>query len=126
MTDVKDPRALHSEDVSNSDIDVTEKAGRSSLAGCHAESLNDLDDPDAGKTAEERAAIVRVAYMAMRLGFGGLTVPQDKKLVRRIDFWLIPWLCLLYLLSFLGKTPVFCSAFCSRVLLKTQSIKVFC
>jgi hypothetical protein len=22
--------------------------------------------------------------------------------VRRIDLWLIPWLCLLYLLSFLG------------------------
>ena len=61
MTDVKDPRALHSEDVSNSDIDDTEKAGRSSIAGGHAESLNDLDDPDAGKTAEERAAIVRFA-----------------------------------------------------------------
>jgi hypothetical protein len=32
---------------------------------------------------------------------------QDKKLVRRIDFWLIPWLCLLYLLSFLGKPHSF-------------------
>ena len=52
---------MHSEDVSNSDIDDTEKAGRSSIAGGHAESLNDLDDPDAGKTAEERAAIVRFA-----------------------------------------------------------------
>jgi len=61
MTDVKDPRALHSEDVSNSDIDDTEKAGRSSITGCHKEDLNDLDDPDAGKTAEERAAIVRIA-----------------------------------------------------------------
>jgi len=27
---------------------------------------------------------------------------QDKRLVRKIDLWLIPWLCLLYLLSFLG------------------------
>ena len=26
--------------------------------------------------------------------------------MRRIDLWLIPWLCLLYLLSFLGKSPL--------------------
>jgi hypothetical protein len=60
MTDVKDPTTLHSEDVSNSDVDDNEKGRRPSIAGGHAESLNDLDDPDAGKTAEERAAIVRV------------------------------------------------------------------
>jgi hypothetical protein len=60
MTDVKDPHTLHSEDVSNSDLDDHEKGRRPSIAGGHAESLNDLDDPDAGKTAEERAAIVRV------------------------------------------------------------------
>ena len=62
MTDVKDPRAVHSEAVSShSDIDDTEKAGRSSIAANHRENLEDLDDPDAGKTAEERAAIVRAA-----------------------------------------------------------------
>jgi hypothetical protein len=65
MTDVKDPRTLHSEDVSNSDVDGNEKGGRSSIAGCHAESLNDLDDPDAGKTAEERAAIVCAHLLQM-------------------------------------------------------------
>jgi hypothetical protein len=61
MTDFKDPVALHSEDVSNSDIDDHEKGRRPSVAGGVAESLNDLDDPDAGKTADERAAIVSVA-----------------------------------------------------------------
>lgn len=33
-----------------------------------------------------------------------LTDEQDKKLMRKIDLWLIPWLCLLYLLSFLGSS----------------------
>jgi hypothetical protein len=65
MTEVKDPHTLHSEDVSNSDVDDNEKGGRTSIAGGHAESLNDLDDPDAGKTAEERAAIVRVHVLQM-------------------------------------------------------------
>ena len=41
-------------------------------------------DPDAGLSAEERARI-------------------DKKLVRKLDLMLIPWLCLLYLLSFLDR-----------------------
>ena len=62
MVDVKDPQAVHSEAVSsNSDIDDAEKAGRASITvGNHKENLNDLDDPDAGKTAEERAAIVSI------------------------------------------------------------------
>lgn len=58
MTDIKDPNAHHSEYVSTSDVDDTEKAKRNSICGGHAESLNDLEDPDAGKSAEERAAIV--------------------------------------------------------------------
>ena len=41
-------------------------------------------DPDAGLSAEERARI-------------------DKKLVRKLDLELIPWLCLLYLISFLDR-----------------------
>jgi hypothetical protein len=60
MTDTKDARVAHNEDVSGSDADIAEKAGRSSIAGGHAESLAALEDPDAGKTAEERAAIVRI------------------------------------------------------------------
>lgn len=31
---------------------------------------------------------------------------QDKALVRKIDLWLIPWLSLLYLLSFLDRTNI--------------------
>jgi len=45
----------------------------------------DLDfDPDAGLSAEERAAV-------------------DKKLLRKLDWQLIPWLSFLYLISFLDR-----------------------
>lgn len=50
--------------------------------------LRDLpDDPDAGLTSEQRAAI-------------------DRKLVWRLDWILIPWLCLLYLMAFLDRTNI--------------------
>ncbi|KAH7161811.1 major facilitator superfamily transporter [Dactylonectria macrodidyma] len=49
--------------------------------------LDDLPDPDVGKSDEERAAI-------------------DKKLMRKVDWMLIPWLSLLYLLSFLDRTNI--------------------
>lgn len=50
--------------------------------------LRDLpDDPDADRSPEEKAII-------------------DRKLVRRLDFLLIPWLCLLYLLAFLDRTNI--------------------
>ncbi|VUC29490.1 unnamed protein product [Clonostachys rosea] len=52
-----------------------------------AQMLAQLPDPDIGKSDEERAAI-------------------DKKLVRKVDVWLIPWLSLLYLLSFLDRTNI--------------------
>merc|ERR1712080_77330 len=88
MTDVKDSRTLHTEDVNSSDGDIVEKGSIvGKHGGGHAESLNDLDDPDAGKSPEERAAL-------------------DKQLVRKTDRWLIPWLCLLYLLSFLDRTNI--------------------
>ncbi|KAF2732760.1 MFS general substrate transporter [Polyplosphaeria fusca] len=48
---------------------------------------DDLPDPDAGKSAEERAEL-------------------DKALLWKIDLWLIPWLSLLYLLSFLDRTNI--------------------
>ncbi|KAH4284805.1 hypothetical protein HBH64_239740 [Parastagonospora nodorum] len=47
----------------------------------------DLPDPDVGKTDAERAQL-------------------DKALVRKMDLWLIPWLSLLYLLSFLDRTNI--------------------
>ncbi|RPA95841.1 MFS general substrate transporter [Choiromyces venosus 120613-1] len=52
----------------------------------HGEYLEEAD-PDAGLSDAERAAI-------------------DKKLVRKLDMRLIPWLCLLYLASFLDRTNI--------------------
>ncbi|KAF2842966.1 MFS nicotinic acid transporter-like protein Tna1 [Patellaria atrata CBS 101060] len=49
--------------------------------------MDEIPDPDAGLSEEEKAAI-------------------DKKLVRKLDFKLIPWLCLLYLISFLDRTNI--------------------
>ncbi|KAK3053257.1 hypothetical protein LTR09_005883 [Extremus antarcticus] len=51
------------------------------------DTYNALPDPDAGLSDEERAAI-------------------DKKLLRRLDFKLIPWLSFLYLVSFLDRTNI--------------------
>ncbi|KAF2222199.1 major facilitator superfamily domain-containing protein [Elsinoe ampelina] len=48
---------------------------------------NLLDDPDAGKTEEERAK-------------------EDKRLIRMLDLKLIPWLSFLYLISFLDRTNI--------------------
>ncbi len=45
-------------------------------------------DPDAHLSPEERAAI-------------------DRKLLWKLDLRLIPWLCLLYLISFLDRTSTF-------------------
>ncbi|KAK6433100.1 hypothetical protein LTR95_010728 [Oleoguttula sp. CCFEE 5521] len=85
MADVKAPVDTH-EDRSLSDVD-NEKHHAHHHTAAIAENLDDLDDPDAGKSAEERAAI-------------------DKALMRKVDLWLIPWLCLLYLLSFLDRTNI--------------------
>ncbi|KAB2104735.1 hypothetical protein AG0111_0g6499 [Alternaria gaisen] len=49
--------------------------------------LDEYPDPDAGKSDEERARL-------------------DKALVWKMDKWLIPWLSLLYLLSFLDRTNI--------------------
>ncbi|KAF2870908.1 major facilitator superfamily domain-containing protein [Massariosphaeria phaeospora] len=48
---------------------------------------DDLPDPDAGKSDAERAQL-------------------DRALLWKIDLWLIPWLSLLYLLSFLDRTNI--------------------
>merc|ERR1712230_209402 len=74
--------AVQMERLSSSDLDA-EKAHATE----HAERLSELADPDAGKSPEERAAI-------------------DRKLMRKVDLWLIPWLCLLYLLSFLDRSNI--------------------
>ncbi|OAL53206.1 MFS nicotinic acid transporter-like protein Tna1 [Pyrenochaeta sp. DS3sAY3a] len=49
--------------------------------------IENLPDPDAGLSAEERAL-------------------HDRKLVRKLDWQLIPWLSFLYLISFLDRTNI--------------------
>lgn len=49
--------------------------------------LSDLPDPDEGKTAEEREQI-------------------DKKLLLKVDLCLVPWLAILYCLSFVCRTNI--------------------
>jgi len=62
MADLKQTKALQRERThSSSEEDyAAEKGsiGKEAIAK-HAENLDDLDDPDAGKSPEERAAIVR-------------------------------------------------------------------
>ncbi|UPK95911.1 hypothetical protein LCI18_006846 [Fusarium solani-melongenae] len=59
----------------------------SAIEAERAQLLASLPDPDAGKSEEERREI-------------------DKKLMWKVDLWLIPWLSLLYLLSFLDRTNI--------------------
>ncbi|KKA30616.1 hypothetical protein TD95_000832 [Thielaviopsis punctulata] len=53
----------------------------------NASFTNEIHDPDAGKSDEERAEL-------------------DRKLLRKMDLTLIPWLCFLYLVSFLDRTNI--------------------
>ncbi|KAK4494587.1 hypothetical protein PRZ48_013943 [Zasmidium cellare] len=76
--DLKDGGALEKEVIS-SDESLKDVPGKTPL--------DELPDPDAGLSDEERKAL-------------------DKKLMRKVDSWLIPWLCLLYLLSFLDRTNI--------------------
>ncbi|KAM5372976.1 hypothetical protein ACJZ2D_007187 [Fusarium nematophilum] len=63
------------------------KPPKSGIEAERAQLLANLPDPDEGKSDEERRAI-------------------DKKLMWKVDMWLIPWLSLLYLLSFLDRTNI--------------------
>lgn len=63
----------------------------------------DLPDPDVGKSDEERAALV-CSFPSLTSIWSDPT--QDKALVWKMDLWLIPWLSLLYLLSFLDRTNI--------------------
>ncbi|XP_014555698.1 hypothetical protein COCVIDRAFT_101654 [Bipolaris victoriae FI3] len=53
----------------------------------HVHTIENLPNPDAGLSEEERAI-------------------HDKKLLRKIDLHLIPWLSFLYLISFLDRTNI--------------------
>ncbi|KAF1942221.1 MFS transporter-like protein [Clathrospora elynae] len=64
------------------DVDSSQLSNRS-----NGGDIEDLPDPDVGKSDAERARL-------------------DKALVWKMDIWLIPWLSLLYLLSFLDRTNI--------------------
>ena len=65
--------------------------------------IDDLPDPDAGLSDEERALQVsRLLLFHSTL----LTHIQDRKLLRKLDYKLIPWLSFLYLISFLDRTNI--------------------
>lgn len=49
--------------------------------------LHAVPDPDAGLSAEEKLKL-------------------EKRTIRKVDLYLIPWLCLLYLVSFLDRTNI--------------------
>lgn len=60
----------------------------------------EVPDPDAHLSEEERKKIVRYRCCAFR---DRLTLQQDRKLLWKLDIQLIPWVTLLYLVSFLGE-----------------------
>ncbi|CAM1508748.1 Fc.00g055960.m01.CDS01 [Cosmosporella sp. VM-42] len=72
------------EDIENAPGKISPQSG---IDAERAQLLANLPDPDAGKSEEERRAI-------------------DKKLMWKVDLALIPWLSLLYLLSFLDRTNI--------------------
>lgn len=74
----------HTHTMSDNDTEKASELRQKEFAG----TLRDLpDDPDAHLTPAEREA-------------------RDRKLLWRLDWMLIPWLCLLYLLAFLDRTNI--------------------
>lgn len=80
-----------------------EKADERDIRVERSESLVSLPDPDAGKSDAERAAIVCLMSFSKS---PRTKIIQDRALMWKVDRWLIPWLCLLYLLSFLDRTNI--------------------
>jgi len=76
MADEKNDLPLEAQHIPKSGVDQE-----------RAELLASLPDPDANLSDEERRAV-------------------DRKLMWKVDLWLIPWLSLLYLLSFLDRTNI--------------------
>ncbi|KAF2015710.1 MFS nicotinic acid transporter-like protein Tna1 [Aaosphaeria arxii CBS 175.79] len=78
--------AIEKDRYSNSDEKI-EDGNAVSQPNINRTRLEDMPDPDAGLSSEERAAI-------------------DRKLLWRLDLKLIPWLSFLYLISFLDRTNI--------------------
>ena len=63
----------------------------------------ELDDSLSNEAKEH---LVSVVYFPKSGTTADIIFPQERKLLRKLDFKLIPWLCLLYLVSFLDRTNI--------------------
>ncbi|KEY69376.1 hypothetical protein S7711_08132 [Stachybotrys chartarum IBT 7711] len=72
----------------------------------HHQALRGLPDPDQGKTDAEKKIIVRGIFSPAICIKTATDTTQDKKLMRKVDFCLVPWLSLLYCLSFIARTNI--------------------
>lgn len=65
---------------------------------------HDISDPDAHLSPEERAKIVSRTHQRLLYYCSNRSLHiQDKKLLWKLDLKLIPWLSLLYLISFIDR-----------------------
>ncbi|KAF5022453.1 hypothetical protein F66182_5489 [Fusarium sp. NRRL 66182] len=85
VTPPNEPEKAMHQDIEN--VDALKSKPAEGIEAERAALLAQLPDPDAGKSEEERKEI-------------------DRKLMWKVDLWLIPWLSLLYLLSFLDRTNI--------------------
>ncbi|KAM5387761.1 hypothetical protein ACJA88_001021 [Fusarium oxysporum] len=69
-----------------------------------------MSDYDRKETLEEKASTSEVDLAGVNDPYAGLTEEEareaEKKLLRKIDMKLVPWLCLLYLICFLDRTNI--------------------
>lgn len=78
---------VHQNGTNGSPANLDEKFDPLAYRNAKVVAVDAIPDPDAGKSDEERAAL-------------------DKKLLRKLDLRLIPWLSFLYLISFLDRTNI--------------------
>ena len=97
--DKTDPKISDS-DEGRSPSDNEKLAEREMLAD-----VVNIPDPDVGLSEKERKAIVRDVNWYATPSYVTNT-SQDRRLLWKLDFQLIPWLCLLYLISFLDRTNI--------------------
>lgn len=64
-----------------------DRRGSKASVRSRVESLDEIPDPDAGKSVEERAKIVCVFFIFK----SSSNVFQDRALLWKVDRWLIPW-----------------------------------
>jgi hypothetical protein len=82
------------------------KIGDEQLEREQRHTIENLPDPDEGLSEEERAAQVRCFSKYIHSQRETNLSLQDRKLLRKLDLKLIPWLSFLYLISFLDRTNI--------------------